>query len=41
MGTNGDVVEGFSDNVIIAPFSTAFTKNKELGILGSDNVWIW
>ena len=41
MGTNGDVVEGFSDNVIIAPFSTAFTKNKELGVLGSDNVWIW
>ena len=41
MGINGDVVEGFSDNVIIAPFSTVFTKNKELGILGSDNVWTW
>lgn len=41
MGTNGDIVEDFSDNVIITPFSTAFTKNKELGILGSDNVWTW
>ena len=41
MGTNGDVVEGFSANVIIAPFSTAFTKNKEFGVLGSDGVWTW
>ena len=41
MGTNGDIVEGFSDNVIITPFSTAFTKNKEFGILGSDNIWTW
>ena len=41
MGTNGDIVEGFSDNVIITPFSTAFTKNKEFGVLGSDNIWTW
>ena len=41
MGTDGSVVEGFSNNVIITPFSTAFTVNKELGILGSDNQWNW
>ena len=41
MGTNGDIVEGFSDNVIITPFSTAFTKNKEFGVLGSDSIWTW
>ena len=41
MGTNGDIVEGFSNNVIITPFSTAFTKKKEFGVLGSDNIWTW
>lgn len=41
MGTNGSAIEGFSDNTVLTAFSTAFTKKQELGVLGSDNIWVW
>lgn len=39
IGDNGSTVEGLDANTKIAPFSTAFTKSCDLGVLGSDGVW--
>jgi len=39
IGNDGSTVVGLDSTIRIAPFSTCFTKDKELGVLGSDNQW--
>lgn len=39
IGTDGSSIEGLDDVTTLLPFCTAFTTDKELGILGSDGVW--
>lgn len=39
IGTNPATVQGMAPDTVIAPFSSAFTVDKKLGILGSDGVW--
>jgi len=39
IGDNGSTVEGLDAKTKIAPFSTCFTVEQELGVLGSDGQW--
>ena len=39
IGTNPATVQGMAVNTVIAPFSSAFTADQELLILGSDGTW--
>lgn len=39
IGTNPATVQGMAADTVIAPFSSAFTADQKLGILGSDGTW--
>ena len=39
IGTNPATVQGMPTDSVIAPFSSCFTVEQKLGILGSDGVW--
>lgn len=39
IGTNPSTVQGMAPDTVIAPFSSAFTVDQELLVLGSNGVW--
>ena len=39
IGDDPATVEGMPNDTVIAPFSSCFTVEQKLGILGSDGVW--
>lgn len=39
IGNDPSDVDGMASDTVIAPFSSAFTVDQELLVLGSNNVW--